>query len=226
MVETNWNQIVEYLDEYSGKKYRDPYKVPDVEKEYYSAFRRKGQIAREEYKRYCKAVCEAIPNLEMDSRSPNNWVNQGQKVNEYFWTKYKTSSHDDYINNIAITINKIPQLYDSWVLGVYVGLDNNKADDKHIAYKRQNHILDLDIPESNDLYYLVDSTYNTNRYMKNRDEVRREYDEHKVKSIQLVKIIYGPYTSDRSNAIIQDTESAIQEFIPYYEYIMRIMLMI
>ena len=212
------NKVVDYLDKYHGKKYIDPDKVEGTRKEYYIEFREAGQTARDEFRNYCNDVCERISELEMDSGSPSMWINQGQNVNEYFWSRYKTKSHDGYVNNIAITINRPPQLNDSWTLGVYVGASYTKAGGKECI--RQNRLLDLDIPISDNIYYVVKTTNDAEYIIKNRDEVRKRYDEGKVMVVSLLKVIEGPYTEERYNEILDDTVNSINEFIPYYEYVM------
>ena len=213
-------KTVAYLKEYHGEKYVAPENTSGAKKEYYSVFKERGQAAREEFAKFCKEVCKKVPGLEMDSASPSMWKNQGQLVNEYFWSRFKTQEYNGFVNNISIAINKQPSLNDSWVLGVYVGAIFTKAGGEEcLRQNRQNRLLDLDIPESDGLYYSVKPSNGENYLIKDRDELRKRYDAVKVTIVELLKVIPGPYTEDRVNELIEDTKAAILEFLPYYEYV-------
>ncbi len=216
----NLSKVTHFFEQYSGEKYKSPKKLSGVEREYYTAFGKAGRLARGEFKNYCKTVCEGVLEIEMDGKSPSMWMNQGQVVDEYFWSRFKTKRHDDYINNIAITINKMPELSETWTLGVYVGVDYKKASQNPSLFRKQNHLLDLEILESKNFYYLVKTTNDIDYTCQNRDEVRKRFIEGKVKVVSLLKVIDGPYTEERSDIIIKDSRQAVKEFIPYYEYIM------
>lgn len=212
--------VTKYLDEYSGERYRAPENAPDTKKQYYYDFYKAGREAREEYKKYCKRLCAGNTEIEMDGKSPSGWKSTWHYVDEYFWSRFKTKRHDDYINNIAITINKMPELSETWTLGVYVGVDYKKASQNPSLFRKQNHLLDLEIPESKNFYYLVKTTNDIDYTCQNRDEVRKRFIEGKVKVVSLLKVIDGPYIEERSDIIIKDSRQAVKEFIPYYEYIM------
>ena len=66
--------VIEYLENYGGKKYKTVDKALDSEKEYFKSFYEAGRKAREEFKRFCTAVCKGISGLEMDSKSPSMWA--------------------------------------------------------------------------------------------------------------------------------------------------------
>lgn len=213
--------VIEYLENYGGKKYKSIDKALDSEKEYFKTFYEAGRKAREEYKKFCTAVCNGIPELEMDSKSPSMWVNQGQRVDEYFWSRFKTCSSLDFINNISITIDRTPMMGGGFVLGVYVGLDYNRSEDNKSKIVRQNQLLDLDIPVADDFYYLILPSNGNNYISKERDKLIKRYKAHEIRVVSLLKVIKGPYTADRGDAVIKDTRRAIIDFLPYYEYIIR-----
>ena len=215
--------VTKYLDEYEGKEYQNPEKFSESqnkEKEYFIKFRNNGRAAREEFRKYCNMVCASIPELEMHSRSPSGWINQGRIVYDYFWSRFKLSKYDSYVNNISITINRERAISESRTLGVYIGLDNNNADSA--TKKRQMQLLDLEIENSKNFYYLM-TYYNDKNYVtKNINDVRDAYNSNKLKVVSFLKVIDGPYTADRADIILEDTKNAILEFIPYYEYIMDV----
>ncbi len=213
--------VIEYLENYGGKKYKTVDKALDSEKEYFKSFYEAGRKAREEFKRFCTAVCKGISGLEMDSKSPSMWVNQGQRVDEYFWSRFKTYSSLDFINNISITIDRTPMMGGDFVLGVYVGLDYNHSKDDKSRIVRQNQLLDLDIPVADDFYYLILPSNGNNYISKERDKLIKRYKAHEIRVVSLLKVIKGPYTADRGDAVIKDTRRAIIDFLPYYEYIIR-----
>ncbi len=213
--------VIEYLENYGGKKYKSIDKALDSEKEYFKTFYEAGRKAREEYKKFCAAVCNGIPELEMDSKSPSMWVNQGQRVDEYFWSRFKTCSGLDFINNISITIDRTPMMGGGFVLGVYVGLDYNRSEDDKSRIVRQNQLLDLDIPVADDFYYLILPSNGNNYISKERDKLIKRYKAHEIRVVSLLKVIKGPYIADRGDVVIKDTRRAIIDFLPYYEYVIR-----
>ena len=63
---------------------------------------------------------------------------------------------------------------------------------------------------------------NGNNYIsKERDKLIKRYKAHEIRVVSLLKVIKGPYTADRGDAVIKDTRRAIIDFLPYYEYIIR-----
>ncbi len=212
------SKVIGYFEKFSKQSYIAPEKTSGAEREFYLAFKEAGHTAREEYKAFCERVCHGIPELVMDSKSPSSWINQGQVAEDYFWSRFRTRSHDGFVHNIAVTMNRILDPSGFWVLGVYVSPIYNDLGGKECI--RHNRVLDLDIPVSEDFYYVVRTTNEAEYLSKDRDEVRKRFDEGRAMVVSLLKIIPGPYTADRTDELIEKTREAVRSFIPYYEYVL------
>ena len=209
-------KAVDYLDHHRGEKYRNPDKLTGAEKEYMSEFKREGQEAREEYRIFCQKLADSMPGLLLDSGSPSGWVNQGQIVNNYIWSRFTTERYKNFIYIIAVNVDIPEGLFDKTVLEVWVGEDEKKNNN----HKKLARLLDLDITMTDNLYYVCTRLDDSRFYSTNVVDIREKWNKGLIRSVCLLKVIDGPYTAERAGDVFKATQDAVKRFIPYYEYVM------
>lgn len=210
--------IIAFLSEYAGDDYVAPEKA-GAKKDAMEKRKERGQKARKAFKAFCKKdVVSAFPAWEAQDCS--GWVNQNQKIQEYFWVELKRNDYKEEPHSISIFLDNKSLKGEDGVISVRVEARDGDCEDKD--YFRHNVIADVDMPDEINAYYAY--TDNQGNYLLakgGQQEVKKLRDEGKVRKIQVVKEIPKPYESSRTTEIVKETQAAVRALMPFYDEIFK-----
>ena len=226
-IHINFDLIGEYLETYSGEKYRKPASAGSYKTEM-EKIKNMGQNAQNEFNKYVEFIGGFLPNYQMGKTT--SWQNSGT-ITRYFWLEYKKKGYNDLPHSISISINAYPE-YDTnkgLTLSARVELKDSLCDkdsnfSKTEIYKIHNTLLDVPVRKTDKLYYqasMKSSQVETfKKFGADAEEVCKELDQ--LEKVQIVKDIIGPYKEQNTSDILMQTVQAIVELMPYYEYILEV----
>ena len=226
-IHINFDMIGEYLETYSGEKYRKPENAGSYRAEM-EKIKNMGQNAQNEFNKYVEFIGGFLPNYQMGKTT--SWQNSGT-ITKYFWFEYKKEGYNDLPHSISISINAYPE-YDinkGLTLSARVELKDSLCDkdstfSKTEMYKVHNSLLDVPVEKTDKLYYQASlkssQTETFKKFGSDAEEVRKELEQ--LEKVQIVKDIIGPYTEQNTSDILMQTVQAIVELMPYYEHILEV----
>ena len=226
-IHINFDMIGEYLENYSGEKYRKPANAGNHKAEM-EKIKSLGQNAQNEFNKYVEFVAGFLPNYQKGKTT--SWQNSGT-ITKYFWFEYKKKGYNDLPHSISLSINAYPE-YDinkGLTLSARVELKDSLCDkdsnfSKTEMYKIHNSLLDVPVKKTDKLYYQASlkssQTETFKKFGTDAEEVRKELDQ--LEKVQIVKEITGPYKEQNTADILMQTVQAIAELMPYYEHILEV----
>ena len=226
-IHINFDMIGEYLETYSGEKYRKPASAGSYKTEM-EKIKNMGQNAQNEFNKYVEFIGGFLPNYQMGKTT--SWQNSGT-ITRYFWLEYKKKGYNDLPHSISISINAYPE-YDTnkgLTLSARVEVKDSLCDkdskfSKSEMYNIHNSLLDVPVGKTDKLYYQASlkssQTETFKKFGSDAEEVRKELDQ--LEKVQIVKDIIGPYKEQNTSDILMQTVQAIAELMPYYEHILEV----
>lgn len=212
--------VVDYIDKYTGRSYTKPEKAGEQAAEM-EAFSKAGIHARDEFVALCDAVVKRLPGYEAGKCT--SWINQGQRVNSYFWVEFKKKGATSYPHSISMSINKYPE--SGIADGVCISLRVEAKDTvcKPEDYEYHNRLVELAIPEGSGIYYqaTIKSTDKTENYGTDEEKAKATMAAGDMRKLKVVKHISKPYKNDRSAAIVEEAVGIAKELMPFYDYIVQ-----
>ena len=209
----NLIKIVNFLEQYSGKRYRVPDKAGD-QADYMSEIRKLGQEARQIFIDFVKNAIKHIPGLEYASCS--NWINQGQVIERYLWIELKKQEWMDCPNSVSVSIER-SSLNKRYCFSIRS--DTKNVNSKELDYKKQFRLLDCELTER--MSYLVQ--YKNGEYHnqgKDLDTVKALCNSGTIQKLEVVEEIYNLTEKDCAGTVLSETTNAIKEIFPLYEHLM------
>lgn len=212
----DFNAIVSFFKNYAGKHYIKPEKAGN-EKEIMENFRKEGKSACNEFTKFCNYVRSGLP-LDLECQKSSNWINLAQITQKYIFVEIKNKKWKEYPHSLAISINDKSETGEEWVISVSVMTrdDNCEKED----YIRHNAIADLTLPEgSNACFVSVDKNGKSKIVGGGQKEAVKLRNNEEIRNITIKKEISKPYKSELTSKIIKETQEAVMELLPFYNYI-------
>lgn len=209
----NIEAIENYLQVYAGEKYisienagEDADKMLQISEE--------GKFARKQFIDIADKVGKSLDGYVVGTC--NNWVNQAQKVTEYFWIEYKKKSFENIKSSISLFAWKI----DDSVL-IYLAVEARDTACSKEDFKRHNGFIykEMNYP---DLYYVIED--HNGKYKKieeTREDIIQRLENNEFKKIRLQLDIIKPYTNESIDEIIEQIIKGINKLEPYYDEIIK-----
>ena len=201
------NEIRNYL-EFAGLQYRNPDKA-GAEREKMLAFRHKGQEARKAFTELTNAFQVSHPEWQLQQTS--QWMNQAQRLRPHFWVYLQ---RDGQVTEPMMAL----RLYGSpsdFGVSLEVSFIERKKDDQTLG--KQAKV--LEIPTVEDVYYLVYSDGQSQRWEAN--EENRQVLVEKIGSQEIRKVLVKADVSFIENqsleVILEKLEDAYERLLPYYQ---------
>ena len=201
------NKIRDYLD-FSGLQYRNPDKA-GAEREKMLAFRHKGQEARKAFIELAKAFQAIHPKWQLQQTS--QWMNQAQRLRPHLWV-YLQREGKVTEPMLALRLYGVPS---DFGVSLEVSFIERKKDEQTLG--KQAKV--LEIPTVEDVYYLVYSDGQSQRWEAN--EENRQVLVEKVGSQEIRKVLVKADVSFIENqsleVILEKLEDAYERLLPYYQ---------
>ena len=201
------NEIRNYL-EFAGLQYRNPDKA-GAEREKMLAFRHKGQEARKAFIELAKAFQASHPKWQLQQTS--QWMNQAQRLRPHLWV-YLQREGKVTEPMLALRLYGVPS---DFGVSLEVSFIERKKDEQTLG--KQAKV--LEIPTVEDVYYLVYSDGQSQRWEAN--EENRQVLVEKVGSQEIRKVLVKADVSFIENqsleVILEKLEDAYERLLPYYQ---------
>ena len=201
------NKIRDYLD-FAGLQYRNPDKAGE-EREKMLAFRHKGQEARKAFTELAKVF--QASHSEWQLQQTSQWMNQAQRLRPHFWA-YIQREGKVTEPMLALRLYGVPS---DFGVSLEVSFIERKKDEQTLG--KQAKV--LEIPTVEDVYYLVYSDGQSQRWEAN--EENRQVLVDKVGSQEIRKVLVKADVSFIENqsleVILEKLEEAYERLLPYYQ---------
>ncbi|WP_343288006.1 HNH endonuclease [Turicibacter bilis] len=201
--------VINYLKEYHGKKYRQVEKLTneDIKNEMIE-FRKKGQNARKQLLDIANKVIDNPEFSDYEVSKRLDWINQAQNGCDYFWVEFKKKELKESPSSISLVVS-IEDYYPTFVALSVEAKDGKCTEDD---YRKHNRLISRDLP-NNDAYYVTTTFKDDNHSITNlsREEIMRKYHKGEIKKIKLQMDINEPYTD-----LISRLRAGIKVLEPYY----------
>ena len=205
----SYHEILSYLKEFSGEKYKMLKKCnSDEERAYMEKGAEAGRIARSGFSELVNAMSEQF-NLKPGKIT--QWQNSGTFVS-YFWCQLKESEYVDSNISLSLFAEKADGTY-RFRVSVELAVENSSNEE------RDNYRRILEIPLKNNLVYISGGN-NANEFKVLDERDNNQVRDANYKKVQVSQIIdESEWNSDIEliNLILQGTN----DLIPYYEYAMK-----
>ena len=201
------NKIRDYLD-FAGLQYRNPDKAGE-EREKMLAFRHKGQEARKAFTELAKVF--QASHSEWQLQQTSQWMNQAQRLRPHFWVYLQ---RDGQVTEPMMALRLYGSSSD---FGVSLGVSfiERKKDEQTLG--KQAKV--LEIPTVEDVYYLVYSDGQSQRWEaneENRCTLREKLRSQEVRKV-LVKADVSFIENQSLEVILGKLEEAYERLLPYYQ---------
>jgi len=201
------NKIRDYL-ELAGLQYRNPDKAGE-EREKMLEFRHKGQEARKDFTGLAKAFQVNHPKWQLQQTS--QWMNQAQRLRPHFWVYLQ---RDGQVTEPMMALRLYGSSSDFGV-SLEVSFIERKKDEQTLG--KQAKV--LEIPTDEDVYYLVYSDGQSQRWEaneENRCTLREKLRSQEVRKV-LVKADVSFIENQSLEVILGKLEEAYERLLPYYQ---------
>ncbi|MFF3024577.1 McrB family protein [Gottfriedia sp. NPDC057948] len=219
----DFESIVNFLQWNAGNKYIKPEKADKEtiifsnqqnmninQVDYMSQARALGIKARGSFIELGKRTIKGFNEFEMGTCS--SWVNQGQKIPDYFWIEYKKKGFHESKSSISLSIAKIEDRILIYVSVEARDIGSNKEDfDKHnkLIYLEKNDQL---------IYYRAQVNKEVNKILDYpREDIIRMVENNELIKVQVEVAINGPYVSTNTARIVNQIREAFVKLEPYYD---------
>lgn len=200
------NEIRNYL-EFAGLQYRNPDKAGE-EREKMLAFRHKGQEARKAFTELAKVF--QASHSEWQLQQTSQWMNQAQRLRPHFWVYLQ---RDGQVTEPMMALRLYGSSSDFGV-SLEVSFIERKKDEQTLG--KQAKV--LEIPTVEDVYYLVYSDGQSQRWEAN-EENRRTLRE-KLRSQEVRKVLVKADVSVTENSseedIVENLLKSYDKILPFY----------
>ena len=212
-----FDEMVSFLDEYSGQHYVAPDKAGD-KTDYMTTLKARGQDARQKFIAFGQKIAAHIPSLEFVSCS--NWMNQGQTVERYLWIELKNQEWKDYPHSVSLSIEKHDEAYPGEGYYLSIRSETRDVNSKAADYKRQMRLLDCDLLDG----MTYRTKYKDQSYQfhgADTETVRSLCESGTIQKVEVIEAIEDLADKDKGGVIFEETLKATKEILPLYEYVMR-----
>ena len=201
--------VINYLKEYHGKKYRQVEKLTNEDlKNEMIEFRKRGQNARKQLLDIANKVIDNPEFSEYEVSKRLDWINPAQNGCDYFWIEFKKKEFRESPSSISLVVS-VEEYYPTFVALSVEAKDGKCTGDD---YRKHNRLISRDLP-NNDAYYVTTTFKDTNHSITNlsREEIMKKYHKGEIKKIKLQMDINEPYTD-----LISRLRAGIKVLEPYY----------
>ena len=201
------NKIRDYLD-FAGLQYRNPDKSGD-EREKMLELRHKGQEARKAFTELAKAFQASHPEWQLQQTKPVD--DQAQRLRPHFWA-YLQREGKVTEPMLALRLYGVPSDFGA---SLEVSFIERKKDEQTLG--KQAKV--LEIPTDEDVYYLVYSDGQSQRWEaneENRCTLREKLRSQEVRKV-LVKADVSFIENQSLEVILGKLEEAYERLLPYYQ---------
>ena len=213
----NLEQVVQFIERFSGEKYVKPEKAGDKAEEMI-LFSNMGGIARSNFLNYAREVVKYFP--EMEIQGCTNWINAGQKCPGYLWIELKKKGSQNLVHSISLAIINYLESDEKIKNSISFRVEAKDVNCTPEDYKRHNLLVDITIPEDSGIFYQA-TKYDDKSYDYGTDQIKTKYDieNNEIRKLKVVKILPMPYTEDRNLELIEKGVEAVKLLMPFYEHI-------
>ena len=200
------NKIRDYLD-FAGLQYRNPDKSGD-EREKMLELRHKGQEARKAFTELAKAFQASHPEWQLQQTS--QWMNQAQRLRPHFWVYIQ---RDGQMTEPMLALRLYGTSTD-FGISLEVSFIERKKDEQTLG--KQAKV--LEIPTVEDVYYLVYSDGQSQRWEaneENRCTLREKLRSQEVRKV-LVKIDVPITENSSEEEIVEALLKSYDKILPFY----------
>lgn len=201
--------VINYLKEYHGKKYRQVEKLTNEDlKNEMIEFRKRGQNARKQLLDIANKVIDNPEFSDYEVSKRLDWINQAQNGCDYFWIEFKKNEFKGSPSSISLVVS-VEEYYPTFAALSVEAKDGKCTEDD---YRKHNRLISRDLP-NNDAYYVTTTFKDTKHSITNlsREEIMRKYHKGEIKKIKLQMDINEPYTD-----LISRLRAGIKVLEPYY----------
>jgi 5-methylcytosine-specific restriction endonuclease McrBC GTP-binding regulatory subunit McrB len=200
--------IEQYLDRYAGVTYILPEKAKE-QKEYMDQLKTSGLRARENFTELGKRVLKRFPEYIMGKCS--NWVNQAQKVPDYFWIEFKKKGFQESKSSLSLFSWKTENhVY------FYTSVEARDTACMPEDFKKHNRLIYLEKTDP-EIYYRVEVEKDQYEIMDvPRKEIVKLLENNELIKIRAEIGISGPYANTATKKIVDQIELAFKKLEPYY----------
>ena len=205
--EINLEAIVHFLFTHAGEEYKAAAKAGD-QAEYMNLIRAEGMEARQQFTKLGERVGSVFPNYEQGKCS--NWLNQAQKVQDYFWIEFKKKGFVDSKSSISLSAWKDGE---EVIFNMEVEVRDNAC--KPEDFSKHNRLI---FKEKNDseLFYRVYRKDGNQVVGQSREEIVKQLENNELLKIRLETVISGPYHNAITRNMIREIGGAFKKLEPYY----------
>lgn len=213
-------KIVNYINQYGGKKYVKPEKA-GLQAAGMTEFKNVGTEAREEFISLGNMVQKFLPGYELGKST--GWVNQHQDACTYFWIEFKKKYATDLPHSISMSINKHPEYDPDGPITLSFRVEAKDMSCEAEDYHFHNRIVEIPIKSGSGIYYQAKlKSEIAEKYETDAQKVVTENEAGNLVKLKTVKPVAGPYKNTRSNDIIIDSVKAANSLRDFYEYILKL----
>lgn len=205
--------IENYLQVYAGEKYISIENAGD-ETDKMIQIREEGKFARKQFIAIADRVGEKLDDYVVGTC--NNWINQAQKVTDYFWIEFKKTGFEDCKSSISLTAWKDN---DSVLIFLAVEARDNACSKEDFI--KHNRFIYKEKNDTN-LYYMVE--YFNGEYKKSeesKEDIIKKYESNEIKKVRLQLDVVKPYSNELAEDIIKQILNGINRMEPYYDEIIK-----
>lgn len=205
--EIDLEAIVRFLSSHAGEEYKSPEKAGD-QAGYMKQLKAEGTAARQNFISIGERVGSVFPNYVMGKCS--SWLNQAQKVQDYFWIEFKKKGFEEGKSSISLVAWKNGE---DIIFNTSVEARDNACTqedfDKHnrLIYKEKDDA---------DLFYRVFRKDGNQVVGQQREEIVEQLENNELVKIRLESVIGGPYHNALTGPIVSHLRSSIKALEPYY----------
>lgn len=205
----SYHEILSYLKEFSGEKYKMLRKCnSDEERAYMEKGAEAGRIARSEFSELVDAIVE---QFDLRPGKITQWQNSGTFVS-YFWCQLKSSEYTDSNISLSLFAEKADGTF-RFRVSVELAVENSSPEE------RDNYRRILEIPLKDSLVYISGGN-NANEFKVLDERDNNQVRNANYKKVQVSQIIdESEWNSDIEliNLILQGTS----DLMTYYEYAIK-----
>lgn len=212
--------ILKYLEENSGKKYKDPKKAETKEQEqYFKELKSKAQQAVKEIKAIVSLCSDEYDLVQKNGQI--KWLrSSNDQLRNYLWVQMKHEKFETSLISISIFVEQNPT-NNKARFRISLEIKSEDADKEQLALYNQH--LNKEIPLGSQLVYVRGSNElnNVKQIDENVVEIKSKLRKGEYDKVQLSRIIeQKPYmgAKDYEKGILE----AVGEILPYYEYVLGI----
>lgn len=200
--------IEQYLDRYAGVTYIMPEKANE-QMDYMEQLKTSGVKARENFTELGKRVLDSFPEYLMGKCS--SWVNQGQKVPDYFWIEFKKEGYQESKSSLSLFAWKTENH-----VQFYTSVEARDSACTLEDFKKHNRLIYMEKTDP-EIYYRVEVEKDHYEVMDvPREEIVKLLENNELIKIRAEVGIGGPYANAATNNIVDQIITAFKKLEPYY----------